>query len=48
MIGLVAFAVDIGFITLTRTQLQVAADAAAMVSALIQTYYQPFFVLYPR
>jgi hypothetical protein len=32
-IGLVAFAVDVGFIMLTRTQLQVAADAAAMAAA---------------
>ncbi len=33
MVGLVAFAVDVGRITLTRTQLQVAADAAAMAAA---------------
>ena len=30
MIGLVAFGVDVGRITLTRTQLQVAADASAL------------------
>lgn len=33
VLGLAAFAVDIGFITLTRTQLQVAADSAAMAAA---------------
>jgi len=33
VVGLVAFAVDIGFIMLTRTQLQVAADSAAMAAA---------------
>lgn len=33
MLGLVAFAVDVGFVALTRTQLQAAADAAALAAA---------------
>lgn len=33
MLGLVAFAVDLGYIYLVRTQLQVAADVAAMSAA---------------
>jgi len=33
LLGMVAFAVDIGYIVLVRTQLQVAADSAAMSAA---------------
>lgn len=33
MVGLVAFAVDLGYVVLVRTQLQAAADAAAMAAA---------------
>ena len=33
MLGMVAFALDIGYIVLVRTQLQAAADSAAMASA---------------
>jgi len=33
MLGVVAFAVDMGYIMLVRTQLQVAADSAAMAAA---------------
>jgi len=33
LLGLVALAVDVGYMMLTRTQLQVAADAAAMAGA---------------
>ncbi len=33
MLGMVAFAVDVGYIMLVRTQLQVAADSAAMAAA---------------
>lgn len=33
MLGMVAFAVDMGYIVLVRTQLQVAADSAAMAAA---------------
>ncbi len=33
LIAIVAFAVDLGFVTLTRTQFQVAADAAALAGA---------------
>jgi len=32
-LGMVAFALDIGYIVLVRTQLQAAADAAAMAAA---------------
>ena len=28
MLGMIAFGVDLGYITLTKTQLQVAADSA--------------------
>lgn len=34
MLGFVAFTVDVGYIELTRTQLQAAADAAALAGAL--------------
>jgi hypothetical protein len=42
MLGLVAFAVDIGWIVVTRTQLQAAADAAALAGAdpLMEGYVQ--------
>ncbi len=33
MLGLVAFAIDVGYIMLVRTQLQVAADSAVMAAA---------------
>jgi|YNPBryunderm2012_1023409.scaffolds.fasta_scaffold07688_3 Flp pilus assembly protein TadG len=33
MLGMVAFAIDIGYIVLVRTQLQAAADSAAMAAA---------------
>jgi len=33
MLGVVAFAVDVGYVMLVRTQLQVAADSAAMAAA---------------
>lgn len=33
MLGMVAFAVDVGYIALVRTQLQVAADSSAMAAA---------------
>jgi len=33
MLGMIAFAVDAGYIVLSRTQLQVAADASAMAAA---------------
>jgi hypothetical protein len=32
MVGLVAFGIDLGYITLTRTQLQAAADSSAMAA----------------
>jgi hypothetical protein len=40
MLGMVAFAVDIGYITLTKTELQNAADSAAMASASIMNSSQ--------
>ncbi|UCG88261.1 MAG: hypothetical protein JSW71_06875, partial [Gemmatimonadota bacterium] len=33
IVGMIAFAVDVGYITLVRTQLQVAADAGALAGA---------------
>lgn len=35
VLGMVAFAVDIGYIVLVRTQLQVAADSSAMAAAAV-------------
>lgn len=35
MVGMIAFAVDIGYIVLVRTQLQIAADASAMAAASV-------------
>ena len=33
MLGIIAFAIDLGHVVLVRTQLQVAADSSAMASA---------------
>ena len=33
MLGMIAFAVDIGYMNLARTQLQAAADSAALAAA---------------
>ena len=35
MVGMIAFAMDIGYIVLVRSQLQTAADSAAMVAAAV-------------
>ncbi|MBN2578258.1 MAG: hypothetical protein JXB10_04635, partial [Pirellulales bacterium] len=33
MLGIIAFAVDIGYVLMAKTQLQTAADAAALAAA---------------
>jgi len=40
MIGILAFAIDIGYIALVRTQLQLSADASAMAAAGVMLDYR--------
>ena len=37
MLGMVAFAIDVGYIVLVRTQLQAAADSSAMAATAVMT-----------
>ena len=37
LVGMVAFAVDVGYMVLTRTQLQAAADSSAMAAASVMS-----------
>ena len=37
MLGMVAFAIDVGYIVLVRTQLQAAADSSAMAASAVMT-----------
>ena len=48
MLGMVAFAIDVGYIALVRTQLQVAADSSAMAAAAAMTLPQSEMVATAR